>query len=81
MFRYTRNPNYLGETMIYTSYAFLAAHWLGWLIVAYALLIVWLPRMYRKEVALSRHSGWAEYRTRTGMLLPRIAQSQGGGVA
>ncbi|HUF50422.1 MAG TPA: hypothetical protein VMN60_06285 [Longimicrobiales bacterium] len=59
-----------------TSYAFLAAHWAGWLIVAYALLVVWLPRMYRKDVSLSRHPGWAEYRARTGPLLPRMAHGR-----
>ncbi|MFZ5609622.1 MAG: DUF1295 domain-containing protein [Pseudomonadota bacterium] len=70
MYRYTRNPNYLGETMLYSAYAYLADHWLAWAIVAYAVFGTFLPRMYRKDHAISRHPGWEGYYARTGLLIP-----------
>lgn len=70
MFRYTRNPNYLGEIMLYSAYAWLADHWLAWTVVAYAAILVFVPRMYRKDHSLSRHSGWDQYRRESGMLIP-----------
>ncbi|MES2127934.1 MAG: DUF1295 domain-containing protein [Pseudomonadota bacterium] len=70
VFRYTRNPNYLGEILIYGSYALLASHWLGWLVVLWCWLGVFLPRMLLKDASISRHPGWAQYRARSGMLLP-----------
>jgi steroid 5-alpha reductase family enzyme len=33
MFKYTRNPNYLGEMMIYGSFALLANHWFCYFII------------------------------------------------
>ncbi len=33
VFTYSRNPNYLGEIMIYGSYALLVGHWAGWAVV------------------------------------------------
>lgn len=70
MFRYTRNPNYLGEIMLYCAYAFLAAHWLAWTVVAYATVCVFLPNMVQKDKSISRHPGWNEYRAASGMLIP-----------
>lgn len=70
MFRYTRNPNYLGEVMLYASYAYLADHWLAWLLIGYMTFFAFLPRLYRKDVSLSRHPGWREYKHQTGLLVP-----------
>lgn len=70
MFKYTRNPNYLGEVMIYSSFAFLANHWAGWAIVAYATLTTFLPNMYNKDASISRHPGWDEYKAQSGLLIP-----------
>lgn len=70
MFRYTRNPNYLGEAMLYSAYAYLADHWLAWLVVAYAVVLAFIPRMYRKDQSLSRHPGWARYKASSGLLIP-----------
>ena len=70
MYKYTRNPNYLGETMIYASYAFLAQHWLAWVIVGYMTFGVFLPRLYNKDHAISRHEGWADYKKQSSLLIP-----------
>jgi protein-S-isoprenylcysteine O-methyltransferase Ste14 len=72
MFARTRNPNYLGEMMIYGSYALLVRHGLPWLVLAWVWGMVFVPNMLLKDASLSRYPGWAEYRARTGLLLPRL---------
>jgi protein-S-isoprenylcysteine O-methyltransferase Ste14 len=70
MFSRIRHPNYLGEMMIYASYALLVRHWIPWVILAWVWFGIFLPNMKMKEVSLSRYSGWAAYKARTGMLFP-----------
>lgn len=70
VFRYTRNPNYLGEIMIYSAYCLLAGHWLAWAILAYASVTVFFPRMLAKDASIARYPGWADYKARTGLLIP-----------
>jgi protein-S-isoprenylcysteine O-methyltransferase Ste14 len=70
MFRYTRNPNYLGEIMIYGSYALIVGHWIPWAILAWVWIGFFLPNMLNKDASLSRYPGWAAYKARTGLLLP-----------
>jgi protein-S-isoprenylcysteine O-methyltransferase Ste14 len=70
VFAYTRNPNYLGEIMIYASYAVLAAHWFGWLVIAIQFFFLFLPRMLTKDASISRHPGWEEYEQRSGLFIP-----------
>lgn len=70
LYAYTRNPNYLGEIMLYSAFALLADHWLAWAVVGLATFSTFLPRMYQKDHAISRHPGWAEYKARTGLLIP-----------
>ena len=67
---YTRNPNYLGEIMIYSAYALLASHWIAWAILAYACVCVFFPRMLVKDASISRYPGFEEYRARSGLLIP-----------
>jgi protein-S-isoprenylcysteine O-methyltransferase Ste14 len=66
-FARTRNPNYLGEMMIYAS-----GHWLPWLVLAWVWLGVFLPNMLRKDASMARYPEWAAYRARTWLLLPRF---------
>ncbi len=70
MFAYTRNPNFLGEIMIYATYAILAASLFGWIFVLLQWFVLFLPRMLMKDASISRHPGWAAYRARSGLLLP-----------
>jgi len=72
LFRRVRHPNYLGEMMIYGSYALLARHWIAWAILAWVWFEVFLVNMKMMEASLSRHPGWVAYEARTGMLLPRL---------
>ncbi|KAG5477548.1 hypothetical protein CUR178_05253 [Leishmania enriettii] len=71
-FARTRNPNYLGEVMIYGSFAFVSGCTSSWVI----LLTIWtglfLPSMLCKDIRMSRHAGWKAYAARTGLFFPRI---------
>jgi protein-S-isoprenylcysteine O-methyltransferase Ste14 len=72
LFTYTRNPNYLGEVMIYLSFAVCIGR-----IQAYAILVsVWsvlfMTRMYAKDLSLATKKGWATYQQRSWLLLPKL---------
>ena len=70
MFKYVRHPNYLGEMMLYFSFALLVQHWLPWLILAYWWVTIFLVNMLIIESSLSRYAEWEAYKARTGMFLP-----------
>jgi protein-S-isoprenylcysteine O-methyltransferase Ste14 len=71
LFARTRNPNYLGELLIYLSFALLALHWAPLLVVALFLVVVWIPNMRRKDRSLARYPAFADYRSRSGLLIPK----------
>lgn len=72
MFRYVRHPNYLGEMMIYGSFALLVWHWLPPLVLAWVWGGLFTVNMVMKEASMSRYPEWAAYRHRTGWVLPRL---------
>lgn len=72
MFRYVRHPNYLGEMMIYGSFALMVWHWLPAVVLAWVWLGVFAVNMAVKEASLSRHPGWADYRSRSWWLIPGV---------
>jgi len=71
LFGRTRNPNYLGEVLIYSAYALMAMHWLPWVVLA-GWCTFFVNNMRAKDRSLSRHPGWEAYKRRTGWLLPRL---------
>ena len=71
-FARVRHPNYLGEMVVYGSFAAVAGHWLPWLVLAWVWLGLFLPNMLGKEASMSRYPEWPAYHARTGMLLPRL---------
>ncbi|MBI1949269.1 MAG: DUF1295 domain-containing protein [Deltaproteobacteria bacterium] len=71
-FSRVRHPNYLGEMMLYASFAIVAGHWAPWLALAWVWLALFVPNMLAKEASMSRYPEWAAYASRTGMLLPRL---------
>jgi len=72
LFRKIRHPNYLGEMMLYGSYALIVQHWIPWAILAWVWLGVFLVNMVHKEASMSRYPEWAEYKKQSGMLLPKL---------
>jgi protein-S-isoprenylcysteine O-methyltransferase Ste14 len=71
-----RNTNYLGEILIYSSFALLAQHWLPFVILALFFAGIFLPNMRKKDQSLSRYPEFAEYKARSGFLLPQLLPSK-----
>jgi len=71
-----RNTNYLGEILIYGSFAMLVQHWLPFLILSGFVGGVFLPNMLKKDQSLSRYPEFADYKARSGLLLPRLFVSK-----
>lgn len=69
-FARTRNPNYLGELLIYLSFALMARHWLPFVILA-GWMTSFFVRMRKKDRSLSRYPEFDAYRRKTGLLFPR----------
>jgi len=69
VFKYTRNPNFLGEILIYASYALLLNHWVGYLVLAYA-IVIFYSRMHVKDASISRYPEWDEYSAQSSRLIP-----------
>ena len=72
LFGRTRNPNYLGEILIYVSYALMSLHWLPFLILAGWVFGFFLRNMLEKDKSMARHPRFEAYRKRTGLLFPRL---------
>lgn len=70
MFKFVRHPNYLGEMMLYASFALLVQHWIPWVVLAYWWTTVFFVNMLMIESSISRHPEWDAYKARTGRLLP-----------
>lgn len=70
-----RHPNYLGEMMLYGSFALLAGHWLPWTVLAVVWGGVFVPNMLRKEQSMARYPEWAAYKARSGFLLPWLGRA------
>ena len=67
-----RNPNYLGELLIYASFASLALHWLPLAWLAAFVLGVWAPNMLRKDRSLSRYPEFAAWKERSWLFIPPL---------
>jgi protein-S-isoprenylcysteine O-methyltransferase Ste14 len=72
MYRYIRHPNYLGEMLIYGSFALMVWHWLPFIVLAWIWGGFFAINMTIKEARMSRYPAWAEYKKRSWWLLPRI---------
>lgn len=70
--RYVRHPNYLGEMLVYGSFALMAWHWWPWLVLAAIWGGLFATNMAMKEASLARHPGWAEYKRSTWWLVPGV---------
>ena len=61
LFGRMRNPNYLGEILIYLGYATLSMHWLPFLILAGSVFGFFARNMVAKDRSLARHPGFEDY--------------------
>jgi steroid 5-alpha reductase family enzyme len=72
LFTSTRNPNYLGEILIYFSYALISMHWIPFVVLSAWIFGFFVRNMLRKDDGLSRHAGFAAFKSRTGLLFPKL---------
>lgn len=72
-FARTRNPNYLGEILLYAGFATLSMHWVPWLVNAFFWSVAFVPNMKKKDASMSRYPEWEAYVARTGLLLPKLS--------
>lgn len=70
--RYIRHPNYLGEMMIYGSFALMVWHPVPLLVLACVWLFLFAVNMVIKEASMSRYPEWAAYKQRSWWLIPFI---------
>lgn len=71
-FSRSRNPNYLGEILIYIGFAMLAQHWLPFAVLGLVAALIFVPNMLKKDKSLSRYPEFAAYKERSGLLLPKL---------
>jgi protein-S-isoprenylcysteine O-methyltransferase Ste14 len=76
LFSRTRNPNYLGEGLIYAGFAIVSWHWQAAVVLA-AWFLYYLRNMRQKDKSLSRYPEFSAYKERTGILLPAVHSSAG----
>lgn len=67
-----RNPNYLGELLIYLGFSLVAFHWVPIAVLATLIAVGWVPLMKRKDVSLSRYTEFAAYKQRSGLIIPYL---------
>jgi steroid 5-alpha reductase family enzyme len=67
-----RNTNYLGEVLIYLSFALLAQHWLPYVILAGFVSLIFVPNMLKKDKSLSRYSEFEQYKQNAGLIFPNL---------
>lgn len=67
-----RNTNYLGEMMIYLSFALLTMHGLPFAIVGLFVALLFVPNMLKKDKSLARYPEFAAYQARSGLLWPQL---------
>jgi protein-S-isoprenylcysteine O-methyltransferase Ste14 len=72
MFSKLRNPNYLGELLIYLGFGLLAMHWLPIAILCIWIVGVWIPRMQKKDKILAQLPGFEEYKKRSKLFIPLV---------
>jgi protein-S-isoprenylcysteine O-methyltransferase Ste14 len=67
-----RNPNYLGELLIYLGFTLLPMHWLPLAGLGLVVRGVWVPNMRRKDKSLSRYPEFAAYKAHTKLIIPYV---------
>ena len=69
---WTRNPNYLGEMLLYAAFNVVAQCEHMWIFLPVVWGTLFNFRMQLKEYQLSKKEGWEEYKQRTWILLPKL---------
>ncbi|KAJ3207025.1 hypothetical protein HDU83_005965 [Entophlyctis luteolus] len=68
----SRNTNYLGEVMIYSSYFLLGQHWFPWIAPGSLMLWLFVTNMARKDQSLRKKDGAPEYFKKAWFFFPNL---------
>ena len=71
-FKKNRNTNYLGETLIYFSFALLSYDFIPFIILGMFFILVFLPRMLKKDQSLEKYKSFANYKKNSGLIFPKF---------
>ncbi|KAF0709621.1 Aste57867_5846 [Aphanomyces stellatus] len=69
---WSRNTNYLGEMMIYLSFALLANHWLPYAWLAFIWTVLFMSNMIAKDVSIRNKDGGSAYMHKANLLFPNV---------
>ena len=72
MFKSSRNPNYLGELLIYLGFTLIAKDFLPIIGLLTIIVFVWIPNMIRKDKSLSRYENFKDYKKKSKAFFPYI---------
>jgi protein-S-isoprenylcysteine O-methyltransferase Ste14 len=67
-----RNPNYLGELLIYLGFSLLPMSWIPLAALALVIGSVWVPNMIKKDKSLSRYPEFSQYKSQTKLIIPYV---------
>ncbi len=70
LFSWVRNPNYLGETLIYLAYCLLCKSRAAWGILAFFVLVTFVPNMMKKDKSLGKYEEFEAYKAKTWVMVP-----------
>ena len=65
-----RNTNYLGEMMLYSSYAILSQDIVSFCILIYVWTLLFGRNIMKKEQSFAKKEGWSEYQMNSNLIFP-----------
>ena len=71
-FKHSRNTNYLGEILIYLSFAILSMSYIPLIILLIFFIAVFFPRMIKKDKSLEKYKGFDKYKANSGLIIPKF---------
>jgi len=75
-FKKIRNTNYLGEILIYSSFAILSMNLIPFAILVLFFFVVFLPRMRKKDLSLKKYDSFKKYKEISGLILPKVYEGK-----
>ena len=72
MMETNRNPNFLGEMMLYSSFAFLVDNSYAFIILIFIWSTIFVSRIILKENSLAKKVGYAEYQKNSYLLVNKV---------